>query len=202
VSEAEDPTVTPETRAKLQEAETFLRSLGCRECRVHWHGDGLVRVEVPPAELPRLAEPGARAGLVRRLKELGFRFVTLDLEDFCPGSPTAMTPLPTVTAPDALVVEARGRLLHLAAFLGRISPGRGVVGEGSGPVCDRVAGVRARFLEVAAALDEVRRKHVAGGAEDPRLVKVRLFLEALDGHGDGSPTIQEVFDDLLGRCCP
>jgi hypothetical protein len=110
--------------------------------------------------------------------------------------------LPTVTALDALVVEARGRLLNLAAFLGRISPGRGVVGEGGGVVCDRVAGVRGRLLEVAAALDEVRRDRIAGGVEDPRLVKVRLFLEALDEHGDCSPTIQEVFDDVLGRCCP
>jgi uncharacterized protein len=85
--------VSPEIRAKLQEAETFLRSLGCRECRVHWHGDGLARVEVPPAELPRLAEPGARAGLVRRLKELGFRFITLDLEGVRPASPTPIVRL-------------------------------------------------------------------------------------------------------------
>jgi pyridinium-3,5-biscarboxylic acid mononucleotide sulfurtransferase len=34
----------------------------------------------------RLAEPEVREGLVAYLKELGFRFVTLDLEGFRSGS--------------------------------------------------------------------------------------------------------------------
>jgi pyridinium-3,5-biscarboxylic acid mononucleotide sulfurtransferase len=34
----------------------------------------------------RLAEPAVREELTRRFKELGFRFVTLDLEGFRSGS--------------------------------------------------------------------------------------------------------------------
>ena len=78
--------VTRERTTRVEAAEAYLRSLGYRECRVRLHEGELARVEVPLAELPRLAEPGWSEGLVRRLKELGFRFVTLDLEGFRSGS--------------------------------------------------------------------------------------------------------------------
>ena len=78
--------VTPERTARVEAAEAYLRGLGLRECRVRLHEGELARVEVPPAELARLAEPAAREGLVRRLRELGFRYVTLDLEGFRSGS--------------------------------------------------------------------------------------------------------------------
>jgi uncharacterized protein len=41
---------------------------------------------VPAAELARLLDPAVRAELARRFRELGFRFVTLDLEGFRSGS--------------------------------------------------------------------------------------------------------------------
>ena len=44
------------------------------------------RIEVPLADVVRLAEPATRLSLSRRLRELGFRFVTLDLEGFRSGS--------------------------------------------------------------------------------------------------------------------
>ncbi len=78
--------VTRERTARVEAAEAYLRSLGYRECRVRLHEGELARVEVPLAELPRLADPAVRAALVRRLKELGFLFVTLDLEGFRSGS--------------------------------------------------------------------------------------------------------------------
>jgi uncharacterized protein len=53
---------------------------------VRLHEGELARVEVPADGLARLANPEARAALVRRLKELGFRYVTLDLEGFRSGS--------------------------------------------------------------------------------------------------------------------
>ncbi len=64
----------------------YLHDLGLRECRVRLHEGELARVEVPASELVRFAAPDVRDGLVRRLKELGFRFVTLDLEGFRSGS--------------------------------------------------------------------------------------------------------------------
>jgi uncharacterized protein len=88
-------TVTPERTARVEAAEEFLHGLGLRECRVRLHEGELARVEVPAAELGRLAEPAVREGLVRRLKELGFRFVTLDLEGFRSGSLNDLVSLET-----------------------------------------------------------------------------------------------------------
>jgi uncharacterized protein len=78
--------VTPERTARIEAAEEYLHSLGYRECRVRLHEGELARVEVPLPELPRLLEPAVHQELVRRLKELGFRFVTLDLEGFRSGN--------------------------------------------------------------------------------------------------------------------
>jgi uncharacterized protein len=78
--------VTPERTARVEGAEAFLKSLGLRECRVRLHDGELARIEVPPSELARLADPALRDDLVGRLKALGFAFVTLDLEGFRSGS--------------------------------------------------------------------------------------------------------------------
>src|SRR5262245_39905879 len=78
--------VTRERTAMVEEAEAYLKSLGLRECRVRLHEGDLARVELPLAALPHFTEPKVRDGLARRLKEIGFRFVTLDLEGFRSGS--------------------------------------------------------------------------------------------------------------------
>src|SRR5437879_1417654 len=78
--------VTRERTARVEAAEEYLHALGYRECRVRLHEGELARVEVPAADLARLADPAVRGPLVARLKELGFRFVTLDLEGFRSGS--------------------------------------------------------------------------------------------------------------------
>lgn len=78
--------VTRERTGRVEAAEAYLRSLGYRECRVRLHEGELARIEVPLAELPRLADPGLRENLVGRLRDLGFQFVTLDLEGFRSGS--------------------------------------------------------------------------------------------------------------------
>jgi uncharacterized protein len=85
--------VTTERTARVEAAEVYLRSLGLRECRVRLHEGELARIEVPPAELIRLAEPSVRDALVHRLRELGFKFVTLDLEGFRSGSLNALVSL-------------------------------------------------------------------------------------------------------------
>jgi uncharacterized protein len=78
--------VTRERTARIEAAEAYLRELGYRECRVRLHEGELARIEVPLAELERLAEPSVRAELVNHLTKLGFRFVTLDLQGFRSGS--------------------------------------------------------------------------------------------------------------------
>jgi pyridinium-3,5-biscarboxylic acid mononucleotide sulfurtransferase len=78
--------VTRERTARVEAAEAYLHALGLRECRVRLHEGELARIEAPIAEVVRLAEPAVREELTRRFKELGFRFVTLDLEGFRSGS--------------------------------------------------------------------------------------------------------------------
>ena len=78
--------VTPERTARVEAAEQYLHQLGLRECRVRLHEGELARIEVPLAEVTRLAEPALRDELARHFHALGFRFVTLDLEGFRSGS--------------------------------------------------------------------------------------------------------------------
>jgi uncharacterized protein len=78
--------VTRERTGRVEAAEVYLRGLGLRECRVRLHEGELARIEVPLSEVPRLAQPEVRDALSRRLRELGFQFVTLDLEGFRSGS--------------------------------------------------------------------------------------------------------------------
>jgi len=78
--------VSGERTGRIEAAEAYLKELGYRECRVRLHEGELARIEVPAAELWRLAEPATRDALARRFRELGFRFITLDLEGFRSGS--------------------------------------------------------------------------------------------------------------------
>jgi pyridinium-3,5-biscarboxylic acid mononucleotide sulfurtransferase len=78
-------TITVEELSKVGRAERVLKDLGFRQCRVRVHGD-LVRIEVEPSELGRLAEPRVRGRVTSALRSLGYRYVTLDLEGFRSGS--------------------------------------------------------------------------------------------------------------------
>jgi uncharacterized protein len=85
--------VSRERTARIESAELYLRSLGLRDCRVRLHEGELARIEVPASEIGRLASEEVRAGIATRFKELGFRFVTLDLEGFRSGSMNELIPL-------------------------------------------------------------------------------------------------------------
>ena len=78
--------VTRERTARVEAAEAYLHGLGLRECRVRLHEGELARLEVPLSELARFASEEVRTTLARRFKELGFRYITLDLEGFRSGS--------------------------------------------------------------------------------------------------------------------
>ena len=85
--------VTLERTARIEAAEAYLKKLGYREFRVRLHEGELARIEVPPEGLAKLAEPAVCADLVRYLKGLGFRYVTLDLQGFRSGSLNELIPL-------------------------------------------------------------------------------------------------------------
>ncbi len=77
--------ITPEKLRQVDAAEAFLRELGFRQFRVRHH-DRLARIELPHAEMPRLWEEDRHAAIVRRFRELGYHFVTVDLQGFRSGS--------------------------------------------------------------------------------------------------------------------
>lgn len=78
--------VTVERTARVEAAERYLHALGFRECRVRLHEGELARIEVSAEGLARLAEPEQRETLVATFRELGFRYVTLDLQGFRSGN--------------------------------------------------------------------------------------------------------------------
>ena len=84
---------TVERTARVEAAEAYLRAMGLRECRVRLHEGELARIEVPASEIARLAADEVRRPLAARFKELGFGFVTIDLEGFRTGSMNELIPL-------------------------------------------------------------------------------------------------------------
>jgi uncharacterized protein len=78
--------ITRENLARVDQAETFLRDKGFRVFRVRFHDENTARIEVSAAELPRLLDPGLREGIVDMMKNLGFIYVTLDLQGYRTGS--------------------------------------------------------------------------------------------------------------------
>src|SRR5881296_1274871 len=77
--------ITPEKLRQIDAAEEFVRSLGFRQFRVRHH-DRLARLELPLEDVPRLWEAGRHEQIVRRFRELGYVFVTVDLAGFQSGS--------------------------------------------------------------------------------------------------------------------
>jgi uncharacterized protein len=84
--------VTPERLERVDRAERFLRSLGFRELRVRHHADDMARIEVPVGELDKVWQADVRRAIADELKQLGFKFVTVDLDGFRSGGFTALVP--------------------------------------------------------------------------------------------------------------
>ncbi len=77
--------ISKEGLRMVDEAEDFLFGLGFKQVRVRHYGN-LARVEVLQEEMARLIEGPLREKVAGRLKEIGYRYVTLDLEGFRSGS--------------------------------------------------------------------------------------------------------------------
>ena len=77
--------VTPEKLAMIERAEDALIALGFRVCRVRHHGE-VARVELGPDEMARALDPETRDAIVRGLKAIGYRYITLDLQGYRMGS--------------------------------------------------------------------------------------------------------------------
>jgi uncharacterized protein len=77
--------VTIERLVSVDQGEEILRSLGFREFRVRHH-DQLVRIEIAPSEMDRVLRRELIDELARRFREMGFKYVTLDLHGFRSGA--------------------------------------------------------------------------------------------------------------------
>ncbi len=75
--------ITADGLARVAAAEDWLRARGIGELRVRFH-DALARVEVAPADMPRVL--ALRAELVEAFRRFGFTWVALDLQGFRSGS--------------------------------------------------------------------------------------------------------------------
>jgi uncharacterized protein len=89
--------VTPERLARIDAAEQLLRAHHLGAVRVRLHENELARLEVPLDSLARLCDAGVRKAIVAALRELGFRYVTLDLEGFRSGSFQQLVPVEELT---------------------------------------------------------------------------------------------------------
>ncbi len=84
--------VTLEKLRTIERAEDALHALGFAQCRVRHHGE-VARLELPAGEMARALEDGVRQAIVERLKEAGYRYVSLDLQGYRTGSLNEMLPL-------------------------------------------------------------------------------------------------------------
>jgi pyridinium-3,5-biscarboxylic acid mononucleotide sulfurtransferase len=91
--------VTREALSAVEQGEDALRGFGFRQFRVRHHGE-MVRIEIAPDEMARALTVGMAVEFTRIFKNLGFKFVTLDLEGFRSGSMNSLLP------PDQLIRRA------------------------------------------------------------------------------------------------
>jgi len=75
--------IAPGLLKRVEKAEDYLAGLGFRQVRVR-HYDGLCRIEVPDADIPRLINK--RGKIFAKLKKLGYNYVTADLQGYRTGS--------------------------------------------------------------------------------------------------------------------
>jgi pyridinium-3,5-biscarboxylic acid mononucleotide sulfurtransferase len=98
--------VTPQRLEQIASLESGLRELGFRRVRVRLHPGAsddakpFARIELDASEITRAAEPGIREEIVKRGREAGFLYVTLDLAGYRLGSHNEALPgrsLPVVS---------------------------------------------------------------------------------------------------------
>jgi uncharacterized protein len=86
--------VTPERVRRVDAAEQYLRQqFGLREFRVRHEANDLARLELPADRLAEFLSPEVRQRVSAHLRELGFKYITIDLDGFRSGSMNAVLPL-------------------------------------------------------------------------------------------------------------
>ncbi len=81
--------ITQEKLTMVDKAEAFLRDMGFRQLRVRHH-EQIARIEIPPEDMEKLIRN--REQIVERLNQLGYTYVTMDLEGYRTGSMNEILP--------------------------------------------------------------------------------------------------------------
>jgi len=77
--------ITQEKLKMVHAAESFIRSLGFRQVRVRHHG-AMARIEAPAEDISRFLDSSLRESVARKLREIGYVYVSLDLMGYRTGS--------------------------------------------------------------------------------------------------------------------
>lgn len=77
--------ITVKKLSMVEMAENFLIDLGFSGIRVRHHGD-IARIELKREQINRMIDSELRDKVVKKLKEIGFKYIALDLEGYRTGS--------------------------------------------------------------------------------------------------------------------
>jgi uncharacterized protein len=77
--------ITVERLGRIEQAEEILKKAGFRQVRVRDHGE-VARIELHPDDFNRLMDRTLRENVVTAIQKTGFRYVTMDLRGYRPGS--------------------------------------------------------------------------------------------------------------------
>ncbi len=77
--------ITPEVLRKVQAGEACLKQFGFREFRVRHH-DTIARIELPRPDMLRVFTEQLDQPIIAHFKEIGYTYITLDLQGFRSGS--------------------------------------------------------------------------------------------------------------------
>jgi uncharacterized protein len=78
-------TISEEKLNMVDRAEQLLLDMDFHQVRVRIHGN-MARIELEPAQFPKIMEKDIREKVYRELKSYGFTYVTLDLQGYRTGS--------------------------------------------------------------------------------------------------------------------
>jgi len=77
--------ITEEKLRRIEKAENFLKDLGIKQLRIRDHNN-IARVEVMREDMLKLFQGSVADRIITRFKDLGYTYVTLDLEGYRIGS--------------------------------------------------------------------------------------------------------------------
>ena len=77
--------ITEERLQVIAKTEAYLKELGFTQLRVRYH-EKTARIEIPGEDLLKITKKDVRELVVKKFKEAGFTYVTLDLEGYRTGS--------------------------------------------------------------------------------------------------------------------